>query len=369
MSKRRKNGEGTIYQDKTGLWKADITLGYDETGKRIRKVFSSMDITVLKQKLTDAQYLNQRRLLSEPSSCTVEEWVLFWLNTYKKDKVKPSTFETYYYIYLSHIQNSKLGTTKLQKINHAHIQIFINQIAKKNYSTAVIKKVLIVLNGSFKVAIKNDLIYKNPCDNLEIPKSDKKSVSAMTEDEQLRFENTCQSSYYGNVFIFALNTGMRIGEILALTWNDIDFEKNMIYVRKNISSVMNFDTGKTEIMINTPKTSAGERNIPLNTKSRDILIDQQKLETVFCFGTKNNTPFGYRNVRSSMSKILEKSNIENHYTIHSLRHTFATRLLERGANIKAISKILGHTSIKITLDIYSHICPEFEQDTVNLLDD
>ena len=371
MQKRRKNGEGTIYQRPNGLWVCEITLGFDADGKRLKKTLSSMDLEKLQKKINDTKFLADRGQLADPSSYTLSSWIEFWLENYKKNSIKPTTLDCYYYAYEQHIRDS-IGHNKLDKVNPVLLQKRINEISDDGYSSSAISKVYIVLNQSMTQAVKNNLIYRNPCDAIILPKSKPRQVMALSADEQVRFEANCPDTTYGRMFLFALQTGMRIGEILALVWDDIDFENRIIYVNKTVSTVVNRDRTKddpkTKQVIDTTKTKSGMRTIPMSNKCYDLLKTQEMNKTgVFCFSSANGKVIMGRNARKAFDKILEKAEISVSYTIHSLRHTFATRLIEKGANIKAVSEILGHKSIQITLDTYSHVSTDFKHDTINLL--
>ena len=369
--KRRKNGEGTIYQRPNGLWVCEITLGFDADGKRLKKTLSSMDLENLQKKINDTKFLADRGQLADPSSYTLSSWIEFWLDNYKKNSVKPTTLDCYYYAYEQHIKNY-IGHYKLDKLNSVVLQKRINEISEQGYSSSAINKVYIVLNQSLSKAVRNNLIYRNPCEALTLPKPKPRKIMALSLEEQNRFEANCPDTTYGRMFLFALQTGMRIGEILALVWDDIDFENQIIYVNKTVSTVVNRDgtkdDPKTKQVIDTTKTQSGTRTIPMSNKCYDLLKAQEENKTgVFCFSSANGKVIMGRNARKAFEHILERAEITESYTIHSLRHTFATRLLEKGANIKAVSEILGHKSIQITLDTYSHVSTDFKHDTINLL--
>ena len=370
MQKRRKNGEGTIYQRPNGLWVCEITLGFDADGKRLKKTLSSMDLEKLQKKINDTKFLADRGQLADPSSYTLSSWIEFWLENYKKNSIKPKTLDCYYYAYEQHIRGS-IGKYKLDKLNPIIIQSVINDMNSNNYSLSTIKKVYIVLNQCLTQAVNNDMLYRNPCNAVTLPKSQPRKIVAMSLEDQKLFEKACPDTTYGRMFLFALQTGMRLGEILALTWEDVDFDKKILSVNKNAITVVNRNPeveGTRKQIIDTTKTESGNRTIPMSNKCCELLQSQYQTEQgVFCFPSTNGNLLMERNVRRAFDRIVKESGIDTSYTIHSLRHTFATRLLEKGANIKAVSEILGHKSIQITLDTYSHVSTDFKHDTINLL--
>ncbi|MCL2574887.1 MAG: site-specific integrase [Defluviitaleaceae bacterium] len=366
---KRTHGEGTIWQDKKGLWRGEITLGYDASGKRNKKSFSSMDREKLLEKMENEKYKLRRNIATVSSDYTVAEWVDFWLENYKAIELKSSTYDKYEMSFNKHARD-KIGHIKLTKLRPEMIQSIYNDMYKANFSTSTIKGVHIVLSQSFKQAIKNEILYRNPCDALVVPKVKPKVNRAMTVEEQEIFLRNIPESTFGNMFVFALNTGMRIGEISALVWSDIDFNSGFISVDKTSTRVRNRDEGattKTKIIISEPKTSKGTRQVPINNAVRNILLEQKKKGGIFVFSSRSNAITASREVLKAFKRALDKAELSNEINVHSLRHTFATRLLEKGANIKVVSEILGHASVQITLDIYSHAMPNMKQETVDLL--
>lgn len=379
MAKRRQNGEGTIYQRQNGLWVCEITLGYDADGKRQKKTVSSMDLEKLKKKINDLKYLNDRHMVAEPSKYTVADWVGFWLETYKKGLVKPTTYDMYYGAYVRYIKPI-IGHYKLDALSPINVQKFVNDLGEKSLhkdgglSESSIKKILITLSQAFDKAITLNMIFKNPCEDIHIPKKEKRKATAFTKEEQQVFLSFCTGkNSYENLFIFAFNTGMRLGELMALTWDDI--HDNAVTISKNLTVVNNYDPAiktKTKTLINSTKTEHSNRIIPLSKEAANVIkrqMENNENNSPFVFYSAAGTPLIKRNIYRTFNNILKRADIKSPVTIHSMRHSFATRLLEKGADIKTVSNLLGHKSIKITLDIYSHVSPDLKVKTISLLDD
>lgn len=380
MARRRMNGEGTIYQRPNGLWVCEITLGYDANKKRIKKTVSSMDRDKLQKKINDLKYMNDRHLLTNPSEYTVSDWIEFWLDTYKKPSIKPTTYDMYRGNLERYIK-PQIGHYKLDKLNPIIIQKFINDISEKGLNTknglsqSSIKKVFITLSQACKQAVAVNILYQNPCNSVQLPKKPAREATAFSVDEQNKFLSFCNgNSTFENLFIFAFNTGMRLGEMLALTWDDIDTETKMINIRKTLSIVNNYDDSekKSRMIISpTTKTSSGMREVPLNKKALEVICNQKNRNTTdspFIFFSATGTVPSKRSIYRAFKNILQKANIQTHLTVHSMRHSFATRLLEKGADIKTVSELLGHKSIQITFDIYGHVSSELKKNTISLLD-
>lgn len=367
---KRTNGEGTIYQRSNGLWCAELTIGYDANGKRIKKSFSSMDLEKLHKKLNDEKYRMHRNIITDKCDYTLAEWVDFWLTNYKAIELKSSTYDRYEYAFNTHVKD-RIGHIKLSKLRPDMIQQVYNQMYNAGLSTSSIKQVHIALNQAFNQAIQNNYLFQNPCKATTIPKTEPKKSRALTIAEQNAFVQHCPNTTYGNLFIFALNTGMRCGEITALIWRDINLQEMMITVERTAGRIINRGENaesKTKIVISAPKTSKGIRKIPINKAAKKILLAQKHHNELFVFSSKNGNILMSRNIKRAFDSILDKADLPNDITVHSLRHTFATRLLEKGANIKVVSEILGHASIQVTLDVYSHVMPSLKKDTIALLD-
>ena len=371
MAKKRQNGEGTIYQRPNGLWVCELTLGYDENNKRIKKVLSSMDREALQKKINDTKYLRDRNMVAEPTKYTVETWLNFWLVNFKFNSVKPTTYDMYDNCCKSHLI-PKFGKIKLDKLNTLQVQQYFNSLADE-LSASSINKIYITLSQAYKRAVKLNVLYHNPCNDVVIPKVEQTKALAFTPEEQQAFLNTCTSgNTYDNLYVFAFNTGMRLGELQALTFDHI--RDGCVIVENNLQTVTDRDETsdkKQKQIITTTKSTSSTRQVPLNVAALRAVRAQRQNNTKgspFVFYSTKGTPIQKRNIYRNMETKLQKINANENLTFHSIRHSFATRLLEKGADIKTISELLGHKSIQITLDIYSHVSNDLKQKTIALLD-
>ncbi|MCF6461457.1 tyrosine-type recombinase/integrase [Clostridium sp. Cult3] len=359
MSKKvRGQGEGSIRQRKDGTWEARYSLGVDADGKRIRKSIYGKSRGEVSKKLN--QVLNQVNTNThiEPSKITVKEWIYIWLRDYKKASVSATTYNSYkrqleLYI-IPH-----LGHICLKDLRPEQVQATFNKM--KDLSDRNIKYTRTVFNMAMKRAKINKLIYDNPCEYIDLPKGkppQKKKV--FTEKEQIKFLNAIDGHMYEVAFLVLISTGMRVGELLGLTWDNIDFEEYTITIDKALSRA------KGELFT-TPKTDTSNRVIPvlpvIMDRIRKHKIEQNKIKLqvgkdynpdnlVFCntFGA----PVAFRTFSRSLERVLKDNDLPI-LSPHELRHTFATRGLEAGMDMKELQELLGHSSMKLTSDLYTHV--------------
>ena len=208
-------------------------------------------------------------------------------------------------------------------------------------------------------------------------------INYLTREEQEKFLNACKGHRFETLFYLALYTGMRIGEILGLTWDNIDFENNIIHVKQSLryADVVEEDgTKTTKILLQTPKTLSSIRDIPIPLKLTQLLKDYKKTYNKnkiaftgtitsynnFVFVTNNFTPLNQSNLRKDFISLLNKSMIPK-IKFHGLRHTYATRLFEEGVPVKTVQALMGHSNINTTMNIYTHVTSNMKIDAAKKL--
>ncbi len=367
--KTRGNGEGTIYKGKK-YWVAQITVGRDfKTGKLKRKSFYAKTKKEVAEKMIKARYELNNGCYIEPSSITVDRWAMYWLDNFKKPEIQDSTYERYKNLVETRIAKP-FYNIKLKDLTAFMIQEYINSLCEENLRQRYIKNICKKLSAILNKAEELELIKKNPCKNMVIPKLDNsKAMNVFTRQEQERFVKICFEKFeYGRIFIFLIGTGCRVGEALALTWDDIDFNYDFISINKTAAEVY----GDSVIHKKT-KTASGRRKLPISPTIKDILErikkeddkNKNKLRLVF-------TSCDYKIIKASLlrSKIKEYCEFAgvSRINIHALRHTFATRAIEQDINVKVLSEILGHKDISVTLNTYAHILDEVKKEKLLKID-
>lgn len=300
-------------------------------------------------------------------------WFEEWLTHYIKPSSKQRTFEQYSKVAQIHIL-PYLGDIELTDLTPFVLQKFItdlttngNKRTGKGLSPNFVKTILSAIQNSLKTAHLVGYLPEYSANKIKRPKIIEKQVECFTIQEQKRIEGAALSAkkdkYRG--IVLCLYTGLRIGELLALTWNDIDFEKSILSVTKTCHD--GNENGKHIRIIDTPKTENSRRQIPLSKTLIKMLKDMKKkskCEFVIADGEK---PVYIRSYQRTFELLLKKIGLP-HKGFHSLRHTFATRALECGMDVKSLSEILGHKNATITLNRYAHSLWEHKSEMMNKLD-
>lgn len=283
---------------------------------------------------------------------TVEEWMDFWLEEVAKKTIKVSTFNSYKTKIENHIKPA-LGNILLNELSAEHLEQWVEQLKKKLSSNSACI-VFRVLKTSLRYAEKQQYINRNIYEKVSAPKMKKKKIKALTIFEHKLLVKEAKKTREGLPILIALETGMRIGEISGLKWKDIDMENCTISVKRTLQRVKIYNEQEiqTQIIENKPKSEASERIIPISASLLNYLTEEKRQSnSEYVVSTGEGGCLEPRTIRYQFHRLLKQVNLKG-YTFHALRHSFATRCLEKGVNIAVISSLLGHSSTKMTLDIY-----------------
>ena len=362
-----------------GRWVARKVFTSEESGTVHRKAFYGNSAAEASAKLSEFERQLEDGLCADSVSLSYEQWLSVWLLEYKRNSVKPTTYDSYEYLINSRIIPA-LGRYKINDLRVNILQGFINSLRKENGVTMAmqsVKKIKTILNVSLKQALKNGLIARNPVAALSLPSNGSaKKVGSFTMREQSMLLTRLADNRLYSLFVVALGTGMRIGELCALQWKDIDFTQNIITVTASVTRSKDrcAVTGQvlgSSIKTSTTKTRAGKRAIPMtsqvaqalkeHSRKSDLVFDddacaEQNAEKLVFANTKGNY-LEYKTVTRLFVKVRDMLGISKH-SFHSLRHSFATNAISVGVDYFYLSRIMGHTSISITLDIYADYMPD-----------
>lgn len=293
----------------------------------------------------------------------------------KKTENKENSLKTYRSIYMNHL-SARIGKSKVRELERRRI-IDLQQEIAKEYTATTCNYILAILRIILNEAVKDEIISRNPANNIKNVKAEKKASEsyhrALTEEEQALFMQESKTSYYYELFALALCTGMRLGELGALSWGDIDNKNNVIHISKTLT--YNLDN---KVVSGSPKTEAGKRDIPITPAIKQVLkLQREKMGNIYDIDMKNSkifistsgTQIYNRTINDEITKILQRLKKQGHdiehFTAHAFRDTFATRYIEQGGTMQTLKKLLGHSSIKMTMDLYAHVLPDTMQDEMN----
>ncbi len=384
MATKKSNGEGSINRYKNG-WRASLTIGRENDGKLVRKQFYGKTKSEVIRKLDEYKAKNMFNLLPTDELITLADWTEKWLNIYKINEIKPSSFEKYYGLFKNYIRESSIGGIKLKELRGFSLQKFYNDLISNNKKTvSLVKSLNKMISSSLSHAQKENFIISNPAKAVILPKVVKKAeIEHFTLEEQKFFLKSLEDDRQKALYVVAFGTGIRIGELLALRWSDVDFEKYTIKISKSIRRVQDLkqENGKkTKLIEQTPKTMSSCRTIPIPSyvlktlethkikqEEEKILADTLYEDDNFVFCTEIGKILDARNVRRAYERALNRANIR-YRKFHAIRHTYATRLFESGVPIKTVQSLLGHSNFNTTLDIYTHVTDNEKLKGVEMLD-
>ncbi|MFP5528452.1 tyrosine-type recombinase/integrase [Peptococcus simiae] len=376
-------GEGSFFKSKSGKMAGSFIAQrrYLIDGARHRKTFSASTKKRAKAKmeayeesmfLTLAKSGKPRRV--ELQEMTLAEWIYCWLIRFKEGQVKPSTYDSYM-DYLKYYILPVFDTTTLGNLDVMQLQLYYNDQAKK-LSPSTIKKINAIINQALKSAVDFDIITSNPADKCKLPKRKKTRPRVLSHQEQEKFLAALSpADPFAPIYLTMLGAGLRIGEALALSVQDVDLTHDAIHVshtlpRKGSYTVYNLPTTKNwedRYLPLSPSLKKVLQGQIIKLKEMHLLAGKPWPENTFLFQTSNLTPLMQTNVLKHLKIILQRADLPEDITNHTLRHTFATRLVEQGLDISIVKELLGHEDISTTADYYIDISKDLIDQQKNIL--
>lgn len=375
------NSEGSIYKDKNGRWRGAVTL-YCENGTPKRKYLSGRtkrEVTEKVNKLLNEVKYND---YTEPSKITFYEWLMIWIDMYCIGQLKPSTTVNYEAYIDRHIKSS-IGNIKLCDLTPLMLQRFYQEKYKNGrldgtggLSAKTMHNLHTMIHTALDKAYKMGYVNRNVSDLVTVPKIVKQERRFFTVEEQTELQKYLPDERIGMAVLLDLYTGLRMGELLGLPWENVHLDLNgdsYIKITQTINRIKNPDRNspqKTILFFDTPKTKYSIRTIPLlpeiaeklsqhREKQQHLISENGWKDTGLVFLTRTGTPFDPKNFQNAFKAMLKRHNMRI-INVHGIRHTFATRSLESGMDIKTLSRILGHSSIQISLDLYAHVTDQLQ---------
>jgi len=369
--KRRGKGEGSIYYDK----KNDRYVGsfYTQEGKR-KYVYGKTE-KVAREKLRATQRAEEQGLLVAGPKQTLRQFLEHWLENVHKPRIRVSTYVYYHSMVHKHIL-PELGHLQLRNLKPEHVEAFYARMEKEGLSAGTVNLMHGVLHKALEQAVRRGMIPRNVCDLVSPPRLATREAQPLTTDQAHKLLEVVRGHQLEAALTLALVTGIRRGELLGLRWQDIDFEKKSLQIRRTLSYLTGHGFKESE-----PKTAASRRKIILPKFVLDVLkryrAQQKEIrlkvgpawqdhDLVFCNG---HGGFLRPDRLVEMFHTLLKDAGLPHMRFHDLRHSAATLLLSMGVAAKVVQEILGHSRIGVTLDTYSHVLPGMQQDAMEKWDE
>ena len=376
-------GEG-LRQKKNGVYSARFTDRFGD-----RKELYGRDLRELRRRMNAAIYDDQNGNSVVSLNITLDEWFKKWMDVHKYNTIRDSTKLIYTGDYQRHI-SPVLGKHKLRDITQLNIKTLLNEMDKKQFGYETRNRVRIILLDMFDKAMIDNFVLKNPCRGIKLKRDEEKNIRVLTREEQSIFFECSSGTFYDNLFVVAVCTGLRQGELCALTWDDIDFDNSVIHVTKTLLYQRLEGDTKKEFHIDPPKTKSSYRDVPIN-KQCEIALKKQfvqrnnvmaKRAAKPCEGFENliftttlGTPICDQNMIDAIHRIIDEINLTKddlekmeYFSPHCFRHTFATRCFEAKIPQLTVKEYLGHASLQMTADLYTHVMPDQKQNDMNLLE-
>ncbi|MGM0214866.1 tyrosine-type recombinase/integrase [Enterococcus sp. AZ109] len=343
-----------IYRRKDKRWEGRYAVGKNTNGKTKYRSVYGKTLQEVREKLYP-QKMKYQFLMDFQGEAAILfcEWGLHWLQEIKP-AIKQSTYANYEHK-LVHYVFSLIGDYNLNELNEEIAEQLLAHLKEQELQSSTIHAIFRIINQCLHSALNKELIKENPFTSIQLPKVIKKKNQSLTKQEQKRLEEAALKREEGKgipVFL-ALHAGLRIGEIAALSWKDIDFENRMIHVEATYQRVSNSeDQRKTVLVYMDSKTPSATRSIPMSLMLTQLLWKRKQESTGSYVVSGKNYPSEPRLLTYHFHQIREEANLAG-VNFHRLRHTFATRCLESNGDIMSVSALMGHSSTQMTLDTYA----------------
>jgi integrase len=356
VAKRRGNGEGSIYRRKDGLWVGQYQI-QGPNGTKTKYIYSKTRKDAA-AKLAKAIAERDSGIVFDSESLNLSDYLDRWLKSVE-GTIRPGAFRRYEEASRIHVK-PYLGSKKLNRINTLQLQSLYARKLDQGLSPRTVQIIIhATLHKALKQAVRWSLIPRNAAEFAAPPKTQRTEIKPLTEEQVKRVLNAVRGDQLEALYVLAITTGMRSGELLGLRWEDVDLEARTLQVRRTVFN------GRIE----SPKTLKGKRSIRLTQISITVLRKHQRTGE-WIFSTKVGTPVSAHNLHNhSWKPLLKKTTLPLNTRFHDLRHTCATLLLTKGVLPKIVQELLGHSSISITLDTYSHVLPNMQGEAVRAMED
>ena len=375
MGRKRKSGEGTVRLRKDGRWEGRVVIGYDDKGlPKTKNVLAKTKadcvakLESLKESVAPATAVKIR------ADMPFGEWMEFWYENYSKPMLRPSSQRSYEDFIRLYIR-PKLGSVPLNKLTMNDLQRFFNWMRKDGrtlhretrgggLSDNMVRNCHSLCRRALEKAVAERLIVKNPIEECKAPPIRRQEMQLLTREELQRLLIQAKDEGYYEVFLLELTTGLRVGELMALQWDDLNFKTGELRIERQVYRT------KEELLIQEPKTKASIRTVILPSPVVEALKEYKKTvssQWMFPSPKKEDAPLAPAATSHRLSKILSHAGCKK-VRFHDLRHVFATNALEHGMDVKTLSTVIGHVSSATTLNVYAHVTDDMQRQAAAKID-
>lgn len=376
-STRNAQGGGSIRKRPDGRWEARFTLGRDPgTGKQVQKSVYGQTQAEVRKKLVAATAAVDEGTYIEPSRLTFGQWLDIWTKEYN-GSVKERTRQLYEGVVKNRIKPG-LGAALLCQLDPITVQRYYNDLLKDGLSAKSVRNIHGIIHKALEQAVKLEYIARNPADGCELPRVEKKEINPFEADALAAFLQAIRDDPFERLFLTALYTGIREGEVLGLPWDAVDFDAGTIRIYQQMALMKN-DQGDYERRITDPKNGK-PRLFTVAPSVLDILREQRAEQNqwrLIAGPAWENTGLVFT---TQLGGMLPRNTVYEHFRVaaaaagmpdarfHDLRHTFAVVSLESGVSVKTLQEALGHATAAFTLDIYGHVSQRMQQDSARKME-
>jgi integrase len=368
---KRTRGDGTIYKRGT-LWHGELTLGWASDGKRVKQRFKGPTKKDVSAQIAKAKTAHASGQVPD-TNATLDQFLLFWLPTYRQ-QVRATTYEHRHGHLTAHI-TPVFGAVRLADLTTIKVQAWVNDLSASRKPRTVVG-IFNTLRKVLSDAVRMELLSRNVTKGVVLPKITHDELEVYSPEQAAQLFSAARGNDLEALYVLALTTGMRQGELLGLKWSDIDWPGQRLHIKRALVDVRGGGVAEQE-----PKTRSSRRGVPLTglaldaLKRRRIRQTEQRLQrgplwadTEYVFTNTFGRPLRRAHLLDQQYyPLLERAGLPK-IRFHNLRHSTATILLSMGVHPKVVQELLGHSSIKMTMDLYSHVTPTMSREAVTQLE-
>ena len=372
MPKRRGHGGGTVTRRPDGRWQVAVTVGVDARGRQKRKYAYARTKAEAERKLLELLVKYGAGQAADPGRVTLAEHLERWL-AYKESRVKPTTLAGYTNLVRNHIV-PEIGQVRLARLNAYHVEQLYQAMLARGLSARMVNLAHVVLNNALGLAVRWGTLDRNPAAAVDPPRPTPTEPSYWTPEQAVAFLEAARGHRLYALFYLALVTGMRRGELLGLQWPDVDLERGVLQIQRNLT------VAGGRVVLTTPKSARSRRGLYLSREAAAVLREHHRRQAEereragslwrqdcppWVFASTVGTYTMPRNLYRTFKALIEGAGVPE-IRFHDLRHTYVSLERARGTQIELISSRVGHSRVSFTLQAYRHLYEPEERDVLTL---